>query len=209
MTARPARLVLASGNPGKVRELARLLSPLGIEITPQSALGVADVAETGLSFIENALIKARHAAQATGQEAVADDSGLIVDALDGAPGLYSARYAGPGAGDRANIDKLLAALEGVPEARRTARFFCCIALLRSAHDPVPLVFQATWEGRILETPRGEGGFGYDPVFLVPTHGCSAAELPPGEKDRLSHRGQALRMLARALEAQGGRLSEKF
>jgi len=200
VTAPPPRLVLASGNPGKVRELARLLAPLGIEITPQSAFGVVDAEETGLTFVENALIKARHAAHATGLPAVADDSGLIVDALDGAPGLYSARYAGAGAGDRANIDKLLAALAGVPEDRRTARFFCCVALLHSAHDPVPLVCQAAWEGRILETPRGDGGFGYDPVFFVPTHDCSAAQLPPAEKDRLSHRGQALRLLARKLGA---------
>jgi len=200
VSALPARLVLASGNPGKVRELARLLEPLGVEITPQSEFGVPDAEETGLTFVENALIKARHAAQHTGLPAVADDSGLIVDALDGAPGLYSARYAGPGAGDRGNIDKLLRELQGVPAERRTARFFCCVVLLHGTHDPVPLICQADWHGRILEAPRGEGGFGYDPVFYVPTHDCTAAELPAAHKDRLSHRGQALRLLARALGA---------
>ena len=193
-----AGIVLASNNAGKVREISQLLAPAGISVRPQSELGIDETEETGLSFVENAILKARHAARATGLAAIADDSGLEVDALDGAPGIYSARYAGPGAGDRANCDKLLAALDGVPEAERSARFQCVMVYLRHALDPTPLICQGTWEGRILHAPRGTNGFGYDPVFLVPGLDRSAAELDADTKNRLSHRGQALSQLARRL-----------
>ncbi|MBL8250158.1 MAG: XTP/dITP diphosphatase [Candidatus Competibacter sp.] len=192
------RWVLATGNAGKVRELEAVLAGFDLEIAPQSAFAVPEVEETGLSFVENALIKARNAARHSGLPALADDSGLVVDALDGAPGIYSARYAGPGADDRANIDKLLAALAGVPAARRTARFVCALALLRHPADPMPLICQASWEGVVLAEPRGAGGFGYDPVFFVPEQGKTAAELEPAAKNRLSHRGQALALLSRTL-----------
>jgi len=190
--------VLASNNAGKVREINQLLGPAGISVRPQSELGIDEAEETGLSFVENAILKARHAARASGLAAIADDSGLEVDALDGAPGIYSARYAGPGADDRANCDKLLAALDGVPEAERGARFQCVMVYLRHALDPTPLICQGTWEGRILHAPRGANGFGYDPVFLVPGLDRSAAELDAETKNRLSHRGQALSQLARRL-----------
>jgi XTP/dITP diphosphohydrolase len=188
------RLVVASGNAGKLRELQALLADSGIECIPQSALGVDDVEETGLSFVENALLKARHAARATRLPALADDSGLCVDALDGAPGLYSARYAGPHGDAGENNSKLLAALDGVPDARRGARFCCVLAFLRHPHDPQPLLAEGRWEGRILHAPRGEHGFGYDPVFYDPLHGCSAAELAPALKHRISHRGHAMAAL---------------
>lgn len=192
------RIVLASSNRGKVAEIGRLLADLAVEIVPQSDLGVPDAEETGLSFVENAILKARNAARHTGLPAIADDSGLEVDALDGAPGIYSARYAGPGASDADNNARLLAALEDVPEQRRTARFQCLMVYLRHALDPTPLICQGTWEGRILEAPRGSGGFGYDPLFFVPEQGCTSAELTPELKNRLSHRGQALRRLVAAL-----------
>ena len=188
------KIVLASNNPGKVREFNVLLAGHDIEVVPQSAFEVPEAEETGLTFVENALLKARNAAHHTGLPAIADDSGLEVDALKGAPGIRSARYAGPGASDAENVEKLLAALRGVPETERTARFQCLLVLLRHEADPTPLICQGTWEGRILEAPRGDNGFGYDPVFLVPTHDCSAAELSPDEKNRISHRGQALRCL---------------
>lgn len=187
------RLVLASGNAGKLAELRALLGP-GIEVHAQSEFGIADAEETGLSFVENALIKARHAARASGLPALADDSGLCVDALGGAPGLHSARYAGRHGDDAANREALLRALAGVPEAARGARFVCVLALLRHAEDPLPLIAQGQWEGRILQAPRGSGGFGYDPLFFSPAHGCSAAELPPAVKQRDSHRGLALARL---------------
>ncbi len=192
--------VLASSNPGKVREFNELLAGHPIEVVPQSQFGVQDAEETGLTFVENAILKARNAARHTGLPAIADDSGLEVDALKGAPGIYSARYAGIGAGDRANLEKLLAELEGVPEAGRSARFQCLMVYLRHADDPTPLICQGTWEGRILTAPRGSNGFGYDPVFFVPTHNCSSAELEPAVKNVLSHRGQALRRLVAALTA---------
>ncbi len=192
------RIVLATGNPGKVREINQLLSGSDYEVVPQSAFGVPEAEETGLTFVENALIKARNAARHSGLPAIADDSGIEVDALRGAPGIYSARYAGEDATDEANLQKLLAELEGVPEAERTARFQCVMVYLRHPEDPVPLIVQGTWEGRILTEPRGEGGFGYDPVFYVPEHGCSAAELTPEQKNAISHRGQALCKLVRAL-----------
>ena len=190
------RIVLASGNAGKLREFNAMMSDLGLEFVRQSEFGVSDADETGLTFVENALIKARHAAQATGMPAMADDSGIVVDALGGAPGLYSARYSG--AGDAANNTKLLEALKDVPDAQRTARFYCCIVYLRHADDQLPIIAEASWEGIILHELSGANGFGYDPLFYVPTHGCSSAELPPEEKNRISHRGQALRKLHKLL-----------
>jgi len=194
-------IVLASSNPGKVREINQLLAELDLQVRPQSEFNVIDAEETGLTFVENAILKARNAAQHTGLPAIADDSGIEVDALRGAPGIYSARFAGAGASDRDNLDKLLAELEDVPEAQRSARFQCLMVYLRHASDPTPLICQGTWEGRILFEPRGENGFGYDPVFHVPTHNCSSAELEPDVKNTLSHRGQALRLLLAALRLQ--------
>lgn len=188
------RAVLATGNPGKLRELCELLEPLGIAIEPQSAFGIEPPPETGATFAENALLKARHAARLSGLPAIADDSGIEVDALGGRPGVCSARFAGEGASDEANLRKLLEALRGVPEARRTARYRCVLVFVRSASDFRPLIAEGTWEGRILSAPRGHGGFGYDPVFEVPGTGRTAAELEPAAKNVLSHRGQALRAL---------------
>jgi len=193
------KLVLASSNAGKLAELRELLGD-GFELHVQSEFGVADAAETGLSFVENAILKARHAARATGMPALGDDSGLCVDALHGAPGLYSARYAGAHGNDEANIDKLLHELDGVDDARRGARFVCVLALVRDAHDPQPLLAEGTWHGRILRERRGDNGFGYDPVFFSPAHGCSAAELPATIKRRDSHRGLALAKLRALLLA---------
>ena len=191
-------IVLASSNAGKVREFNQLLGDLQLEVVPQSQFNVADADETGLTFVENAILKARNAAQHTGLPALADDSGLEVDALHGAPGIYSARYAGPNASDTENLEKLLGMLKDVPGEKRGARFQCVLVYLRHALDPTPLICQGTWEGRILTAPRGTSGFGYDPVFFVPTHACSAAELPAETKNTLSHRGQALRQLLAAL-----------
>jgi XTP/dITP diphosphohydrolase len=192
-------IVLASSNPGKVREINQLLAMLDLHVQPQSEFGVVDIEETGLSFVENAILKARHAAQHTGLPAIADDSGIEVDALNGAPGIYSARFAGEHASDQANLEKLLAALDGLPEAQRSARFQCLMVFIRHANDPTPLICQGTWEGRILTAARGENGFGYDPVFYVPTHDCSSAELPAEVKNALSHRGQALHKLLASLQ----------
>jgi XTP/dITP diphosphohydrolase len=192
-------IVLASSNPGKVREINQLLADLDLQVQPQSEYGVEDAEETGLTFVENAILKARNAAQHTGLPAIADDSGIEVDALNGAPGIYSARFAGAGASDQDNLEKLLTDMQGIPEAGRSARFQCLLVYLRHATDPTPLICQGTWEGRILAEPRGEHGFGYDPVFYVPTHDCSSAELPPQVKNILSHRGQALRKLVSALQ----------
>lgn len=191
-------IVLASNNPGKVREFNALLADKQIEIAPQAQFGVSEVDETGLSFVENALLKARHAAQHTGLPAIADDSGIEVDALNGAPGIYSARYAGKGASDQENLEKLLADLKAVPEEQRTARFQCLMVYMRHANDPTPIICRGTWEGRILFAPRGSNGFGYDPIFFVPTHNCTSAELPSDVKNALSHRGQALHKLVAAL-----------
>ena len=193
-----ARIILASNNPGKVREISQLLAPLKLDVVAQAELGVAEIEESGLTFVENAILKARNTASHTGLAAIADDSGLEVDALGGAPGIHSARYAGVNGNDQANIARLLRELEDVPEAQRTARFQCLMVYLRHAADPTPIICQGTWEGRVLFAPRGERGFGYDPVFFVPTHNCSAAELPPDIKNQLSHRGQALRKLLQAL-----------
>jgi XTP/dITP diphosphohydrolase len=200
MSAPFDRLVLASGNAGKLSELRALLEGTGIEVVAQGELGIADIEETGLTFVENALLKARHAARESGLPALADDSGLCVDALHGAPGLYSARYAGTHGDAKANIARLLAEIEDVPDAARSARFVCVLALLRHPADPQPLVAEGRWEGRILRSPRGDRGFGYDPVFLDPASGLSAAELAPRDKHRASHRGQALAALTQRLAA---------
>ena len=192
-------IVLASSNPGKVREINQLLATLDLHVQPQSEFGVVDAEETGLTFVENAILKARNAAQHTGLPAIADDSGIEVDALNGAPGIYSARFAGEGASDQANLEKLLTEIDGVPEVQRSARFQCLMVFMRHASDPTPLICQGTWEGRILLAAQGDNGFGYDPVFYVPTHDCSSAELPADVKNALSHRGQALRQLLAALE----------
>ncbi len=191
-------LVLASSNPGKVREINQMLAGLDLSVVPQSDFKIIDAEETGLTFIENALLKARNATRHTGLPAIADDSGLEVDYLNGAPGIYSARYAGKNASDEQNLRKLLDDLVGIPEAERTARFQCLMVYLRHEFDPTPIICQGTWEGRILLEPRGANGFGYDPIFFVPTHNCSSAELPPEVKNKLSHRGQALRTLVSAL-----------
>ena len=195
------RIILASNNPGKAREFAAALAELNVDLTLQSAFGVPEAQETGLTFVENALLKARNAALHTGWPALADDSGLVVDALDGAPGIHSARYAGPDADDRANIDKLLFELRDVPMERRTARFICVLALLRHPTDPMPLTCQGRWEGVILTELRGANGFGYDPIFFVPGEQRTAAELDLVTKNRLSHRGQALARLCRQAQAE--------
>lgn len=196
---RDETIVLASNNAGKVREISELLAGARIRVVPQGDFGVPEVEETGLSFVENAILKARNAAQHSGLPAIADDSGIEVDALHGAPGIHSARYAGPEASDVENLTQLLRALESVPELGRGARFQCILVYLRHAEDPSPLISQGTWEGRILETPRGANGFGYDPVFYVPSHGCSAAQLDLKIKNDLSHRGQAMRRMRQLLE----------
>jgi XTP/dITP diphosphohydrolase len=200
---RPSDIVLASNNPGKLREIGQLLAGAGVAVQPQRAFGLPEAEETGLSFVENAILKARHAAAGSGLAAIADDSGIEVDALDGAPGIYSARYAGPGADDQANNDKLLADLAEVPDGARTARYRCVMVYVRHPLDPTPLICLGTWEGRILRAPRGENGFGYDPLFFVPTHACAAAELDPETKNRLSHRGQALRALVAQITDAAG------
>lgn len=185
------KIVLASGNAGKVREINKLFAGSGIEIVPQTDLGVPDVPETGTTFVENAIIKARHAAEFTGLPAISDDSGIEVDALDSRPGVYSARYAGPDASDEDNNNLMLKELSGIAEAERTARYQCIIVFMRSHTDPVPIITQGSWEGRILEAPQGEGGFGYDPIFFVPTHNCTGGELALDVKNTLSHRAIAL------------------
>lgn len=195
-----SKVVLASGNKKKVAELQLLLSPSGFEVVPQTALGIPDAAETGLSFVENAIIKARQAARLSGLPAIADDSGLEVDALNGEPGVYSARFAGEPSNDENNNRLLLEKLRSVPDDRRTARFQCVLVYLRHAADPSPVICQASWEGSILREPRGQAGFGYDPLFFVPTHGCSAAQLEANEKAGISHRGKAMTKLLEALRA---------
>jgi len=193
------KLVLASGNAGKLAELRDLLAGSGVELIAQSELGIGDAEETGSTFVENAVLKARHAARASGMAALADDSGLCVDALGGAPGLYSARYAGVHGDNAANNVKLLRELDGVPDAQRAAHFTCVLALLRRADDPDPIIATGRWPGRVLHAPRGEHGFGYDPVFLPDDGGgLGSAELEPALKNRISHRGQALAMLKTAL-----------
>ena len=195
------RVVLATGNPGKLQELRAMLEPLAIEAVPLAQFTRAAIPETGLTFVENAIIKARHAAQLAQLPAIADDSGLEVDALQGAPGIYSARYAGEHASDEDNLRKLLAALDGRKAAERSARYCCALVYLRWDHDPFPLISQASWEGRIGEVPRGSGGFGYDPIFELPERAMTVAEMPAAEKNRLSHRGQALRGLVTQLQKE--------
>ena len=192
------RIVLASSNPGKVREINHMLAGLHLSVVPQSDFEVTEAEETGLTFVENAILKARNAARFTQLAAIADDSGLEVDALHGAPGIYSARYAGAGAGDEANLLKLLADIRNVPDEKRGARFQCVLVYLRHEHDPTPIICQGAWEGRLLHAPMGDNGFGYDPIFFVPTHNCSSAQLPSETKNALSHRGQALRQLVATL-----------
>jgi XTP/dITP diphosphohydrolase len=194
------KLVLASSNHGKLEELRGLLADSGIELIAQSDLGVTDADETATTFVENALIKARHASQLTGLPALADDSGICVDALHGAPGLYSARYAGEHGNAGRNIDKLLDAMKDVPDEQRSAHFYCVLVLLQHANDPQPLIVEGQWHGRILHARRGDGGHGYDPVFFDPQHGQSAAEMPLDLKNRLSHRGKALATLRQRLQA---------
>lgn len=188
------KIVLASNNQSKVREFNQLLGELDFEVVPQGEFGVKEAEETGLTFVENAILKARNASAATGLPAIADDSGLEVDALKGAPGIYSARFAGPGCSDADNNAKLLDTLKDAPDEQRTARFQALIVFLRHAEDPTPLIAQGTWEGRILHAPQGDNGFGYDPLFYVPAQDCSSAQLPAEVKNRMSHRGQALKKL---------------
>lgn len=194
------KIVLATGNPGKVREIAQVLSTLDIQIIPQVKYQVPEAEETGLTFVENAIIKARNAAKYTGLPAIADDSGIEVDALNGMPGVHSARYAGLNGGDQTNNEKLLMELSKTNDPQRVARFHCIIVYLQHADDPTPVICQGVWEGKILEKPSGSRGFGYDPLFFVPTHACSSAELDRDEKNRISHRGQALRKLLDTLAA---------
>ncbi|QFI39866.1 XTP/dITP diphosphatase [Moritella marina ATCC 15381] len=200
-----SKVVLATGNPGKVREMSALLAEFGLEVLPQSDFNIAEADETGTTFIENAIIKAKHAATLTGLPAIADDSGLAVDALQGVPGIYSARYAGVDASDRDNLLKLLDALKGVPTAQRTARFHCVLVYMTHAEDPTPLVCHGAWDGVITEQPSGEDGFGYDPIFFVESEGCTSAELTKQRKSELSHRGQALTKLLAAMHEQQTRL----
>lgn len=195
------RLVIASNNPGKIAEFADLLAHLPLTPVAQGDLGVGEAEEPAVTFIENAILKARHAAALTGLPALADDSGLAVDALGGRPGVRSARFAGEGAGDRENLEALLTALAGVAPPERTAQFHCVLVYLRHADDPTPIVCHGRWPGSILEQARGDGGFGYDPVFLVPETGTSAAELTREQKAAMSHRGRALALLLEQLEAR--------
>jgi XTP/dITP diphosphohydrolase len=188
------KIVLASGNKGKLREFQELLANRGYEVLPQSDFAVTEAEETGTTFVENAIIKARHACRATGLPAIADDSGIEVDALNGRPGVYSARYSGANANDISNNAKLLQELNGVPEAQRSARYHAVLAYMRHADDPIPILCHGVWEGVILTEPRGEGGFGYDPLFFVPSHNCASAELDKAEKNRISHRGKAMQEL---------------
>jgi XTP/dITP diphosphohydrolase len=192
------KVVLATGNPGKLREMRSILAETGWEILPQSDFDFPEAIEDGLSFVENAIKKARHACKQTGLAAIADDSGLEVDYLLGAPGIYSARYAGEDASDQANLEKLLHALDGVPQAERTARFRCVIVYMQHDKDPSPVISEGHWEGEITRQAKGPNGFGYDPIFYVPSHQCHSAELNPEQKNQLSHRGQALAKLAKKL-----------
>lgn len=196
------KIVLASNNPGKINEFTEMLASVDLAVHPQNEWQIPDADETGLTFLENAILKARHASSLTGLPAIADDSGLCVDALNGAPGIYSSRYAGPNADERTYTQKLLDDLKDIPEDKRSARFVCVLALLRHENDPQPLIAQATWEGSILTERRGSGGFGYDPVFFVPQEQCAAAELTPQRKHQLSHRGKALKQLIELIGHHG-------
>ena len=192
------RIVLATSNAGKLRELQAMLQPLGFSVLPKAEFTSEEVVEDGDSFVANALLKARHAAQVSGLAAIADDSGIEVDALAGAPGIHSARYAGPQAGDIDNLNKLLEAMQHVPDAQRSARYRCALVYVRNAQDNAPLICEASWEGSITRVPAGAGGFGYDPIFWLPEQGCTAAEISAELKNRLSHRGQALKKLLESL-----------
>ena len=192
------KIVLASNNAGKIREINTLLAQQGFEVLPQKDFTSEEAVEDGLSFVENAIKKARFAAKASGLPAIADDSGIEVDALNGQPGIYSARYAGADASDQQNVEKLLEALSDVPDEQRSARFQCLMVYVRHENDPVPVICQGSWEGKILTDPQGENGFGYDPVFFVPEENCSAAELSSERKNQLSHRGKALKQLVKKL-----------
>lgn len=192
------RIVLASGNKGKLKEFSEILNPINFEVVSQGELGVLDIEETGLSFVENAILKARHACAVTGLPAISDDSGLEVDALCGAPGIYSARFAGEGATDAKNIEKLLGELAELDESQRTARFRCVLVCMRHQNDPTPLIALGTWEGRVLAAPEGENGFGYDPIFWAPEFDCAAAELTSEQKRSVSHRGKAVAELSAQL-----------
>ena len=193
------KVVLATGNKKKVEELNALLADLNYAVVPQSEFNVESVPETGTTFVENAIIKARHAARITGLPAIADDSGIEVDALLGRPGVYSARYAGEDASDQDNLEKLLEEMNGVPPVLRTARYWCVLVYMRHADDPTPIICQASWEGHIVTEPKGDNGFGYDPVFFVPETACTAAELPSEQKNELSHRAKALQQLIARLQ----------
>ncbi len=194
------KIVLASGNAGKVREINKLLSEHGIEVIPQTEFAIPEAVEDGLTFVENALKKARHAAKLTGLPAIADDSGIEVDALNKRPGIYSARYSGEGATDAKNNEKMLNELKDASEEKRTARYWCVMVYLENENDPTPIITQGTLEGKIMTAPRGEGGFGYDPVFWLPEQNCTAAELSLEEKNKISHRAIALNALAKKLTA---------
>lgn len=196
------KIVIASGNAGKLREFTQLLGDRGFEVLPQSHFKVSDAEETGTTFVENAIIKARHACQQTGLPAIADDSGIEVDALNGRPGVYSARYSGADASDASNNQKLLDELAGVPANKRTARYHAILAFMRHAEDPTPILCHGIWEGIILSEARGTNGFGYDPLFFVPSHNCTSAELDKAEKNRISHRGKAMEQLLAQIKALG-------
>jgi len=191
--------VIASGNAGKVREIGQLLQDLALEVLPQSDFNVPDIEETGLTFVENALLKARNASQHTGLPAIADDSGIAVDVLQGRPGIYSARFAGVGASDMDNLEKLIDMVKPFAEEERTARFICSMVYLRHEHDPMPVIAEGVWQGQLVTDPSGKNGFGYDPVFYVPSRQCTSAELSPEIKNNISHRGQALRLLLGTLK----------
>lgn len=195
------KIVIASNNTGKLREIARILEPMGFEAMPQGAFGVPECPEPHVTFVENCIAKARHAAAHTGLPALADDSGICVDALNGAPGVYSARYAGEPKSDERNNQKLIAALQG--QANRRAHYYCVMVYVRYADDPTPIIAEGAWHGEIIDEPRGSGGFGYDPYFLVPVYGQTGAELSLEEKNKISHRGQALRALAEKLAVMAG------
>ncbi len=192
-------IVLASGNPGKLREFQSLLGNLGYDIRPQSEFNVDNAEETGLTFVENAILKARHACKLTGHAAISDDSGIEVDALNGAPGIYSARFSGEDGNDERNNEKLLSELKGLPKEKRTARYQCILVYMQHENDPTPIIAQGSWEGAILESPVGKNGFGYDPLFWVPTHNCSSAELNKETKNGMSHRAKAMKILLDELQ----------
>ncbi len=197
-TSNGNKIVFASGNVGKVREVGQLLGGVSIDVLPQSAFNVPEVEETGVTFVENAILKARNAAHYTGLPAMADDSGIAVDVLRGRPGIYSARFAGVGASDEENLNKLINLVKSFPERERTARFICSMVYLHHEGDPVPMIVEGIWEGQLILEPRGQNGFGYDPIFYISSRQCTSAELPPEIKNKLSHRGQALRKLLRQL-----------